>query len=170
MLFRSLQQALADLTNKTTDEVDKLTKAKLALNAAELRGGLGAEYDKQIAKVKELAAAETERLAGLVDGLSKAKALEEFRLYAIKQQQDNEDKLLGIQREIADIGLTDIEKKYRDISRAADDSAKAAIRDRHPRSHSTDPTPIRLQAPCAENDLMFRPEGSDLQFAIGLAA
>ena len=125
---RELQQALADLTNKTTDEVDKLTKAKLALNAAELRGGLGAEYDKQIAKVKELAAAETERLAGLVDGLSKAKALEEFRLYAIKQQQDNEDKLLGIQREIADIGLTDIEKKYRDISRAADDSAKAAIR------------------------------------------
>lgn len=125
---KQILQVIADLTRTTTDEVDKLTKARENLNEAEKRNGLGQEYDKQIAAVQQLAKAEQIRLVGLVAGLNNAKNLEELRLFGLREQQNLEDKLLSIQREMADLTLTDIEKKYRDIARAADDSAKAAIR------------------------------------------
>jgi lambda family phage tail tape measure protein len=125
---KQILQVIADLTRTTTDEVDKLTKARDNLNAAEKRGGLGQEYDKQIAAVQALSKSEQMRLVALVSGLNDAKNLEELRLFGLKEQQGLEDKLLSIQREMADLTLSDIEKKYREIARAADDSAKAAIR------------------------------------------
>jgi lambda family phage tail tape measure protein len=89
---------------------------------------MGKIYEQEIARVEQLAFAEGKRLEQLVSGLAKAKAAEEFRLYSLKEQQGLEDKLLATQRQIADLTLTDIEKGYRDIARAADDSAKAAVR------------------------------------------
>lgn len=67
----------------------------------------------------------TNQLAAAKEAFAKA---ESIRLFDLKSEYDLQDKLLNIQRETADIGLLGIEKGYRDIARAADDSAKAAIR------------------------------------------
>ena len=67
----------------------------------------------------------TNQLAAAKESFAKA---ESIRLFDLKSEYDLQDKLLAIQRETADIGLLGIEKGYRDIARAADDSAKAAIR------------------------------------------
>ncbi len=123
-----LEAARTALANRTADAVKGLRDAQASMSKELKDAGLGKVYDEEIAKVQELARAEEARLANLVSNLAKAKAAEEFRLYNLKEQQSVEDKLLAIQRQIADIGLTDIEKGYRDIARAADDSAKAAIR------------------------------------------
>jgi lambda family phage tail tape measure protein len=123
-----LEAARTALSNRAYDAVQQLREAQAAMSKELKEAGLGAVYDQEIAKVQELSRIESERLTVLITGLAKAKAAEELRLFGIKQQYDVEDKLLGIQREMADLTLTDIEKKYRDIARAADDSAKAAVR------------------------------------------
>ena len=123
-----LEAARLALANRTYDTVQQLRDAQASMSAELKNSGLGAVYDAEIAKVQELARAEDQRLTTLVSNLAKVKAAEELRLFSIKAQYDMEDKLLGIQRDMADLTLTDIEKKYRDIARAADDSAKAAIR------------------------------------------
>lgn len=125
---KELAMALADLNKKVADEVANITKAQAALTEEQKRGGMSAEYDKQIIKVQELAKAEQERLAKLVEGLQAAKSAEELRRFGIQQEYDLQDKLTAIERERSDLTLTDIERKYRDIARAADDAAKAAIR------------------------------------------
>jgi lambda family phage tail tape measure protein len=125
---KELAMALADLNKKVADEVANITKAQAALTEEQKRGGLSGEYDKQIIKVQELAKAEQERLTKLVEGLQAAKSAEELRRFGIQQEYDLQDKLTALERERADLTLTDIERKYRDIARAADDSAKAAIR------------------------------------------
>jgi lambda family phage tail tape measure protein len=125
---KELAGALADLNKKVADEIGNITKAQAALTEEQKRGGLSAEYDKQIVKVQELAKLEQERLTKLVAGLSAAKAAEELRRFGLQQEYDFQDKLTALQREMADVTLTDIEKKYRDIARAADDAAQAGIR------------------------------------------
>lgn len=125
---QDLENARIGLSQRAADAVQQLRDAQATMSKELKEAGLGKVYEEQIQRIQELARAEDERLSKLIPQLAKAKALEEFRLYGIKQQQEAEDKLLAIQREIADLGLTDIEKKYRDIARAADDSAKAAIR------------------------------------------
>ena len=123
-----LEAARVALSNRAYDAVQQLRDAQASMSKELKDAGLGKVYDQEIAKVQELSRIEGERLTVLINGLAKAKAAEELRLFGIKQQYDIEDKLLGIQREMADLTLTDIEKKYRDIARAADDSAKAAVR------------------------------------------
>ena len=123
-----LEAARVALSNRSYDAVQQLREAQATMSKELKDAGLGKVYDEEIAKIEQLARVEGARLEQLISGLAKAKAAEELRLFGIKQQYDVEDKLLGIQREMADLTLTDIEKKYRDIVRAADDSAKAAVR------------------------------------------
>lgn len=130
---RDLAQALFDLNKKTTDEVDKLRKAQADLSEEARRRGLGEEYERQIRLVQELAAAEQSRLTALVEGLNRAKAAEQLRQFNLKQEYDAIDKLTAIGREYNDLVLTDQEKKLREIARAADDAATAAIREENAR-------------------------------------
>jgi hypothetical protein len=123
-----LEAARVALSNRAYDAVQQLREAQATMSKELRDAGLGKVYDQEIAKIQELSRVEGERLTALISGLAKAKAAEELRLFGIKAQYDAEDKLLAIQREMADITLTDIEKKYREIARAADDSAKAAVR------------------------------------------
>jgi len=77
---------------------------------------------------KSQLSAVTDATNQLADAREKFAKTENIRLFGLKSEYDLQDKLLAIQRETADVGLLGIEKAYRDITRAADDSAKAAIR------------------------------------------
>ena len=109
---RTLEQEIQDLTNKGSDqERAKIPLLKTALAELEQR------YQQNAQSIRDLTF-EQERLTA-------ARGLDVF---GIKQQQDNADQLLKIQRDLADLGLGEIEKKYVDITRASEDSARAAIR------------------------------------------
>jgi lambda family phage tail tape measure protein len=108
---------------------DERARAEIRALEASRNEKLGEE---EKAKIFAISKASTEALTDATNKLADAKEKfaqkESLRLFDLKTEYDLQDKLLTLQREVADIGLTDIEKKYRDITRAADDSAKAAVR------------------------------------------
>lgn len=123
---KTLQQALFDLRQKSNDEVEKLQKAIAILGDKEK--GLTADYEAQITKIKDLTAAEEQRLKTIFEGLNAAKAAEELRQFGIKQETDALEKLRDLEHEIATVTMTGIEKKYADITYAARKAAEEAIR------------------------------------------
>jgi lambda family phage tail tape measure protein len=94
------------------------------------RGTILTEAEKN--KIFEISRSQLGALTTATNQLAEAKEKfaksESIRLFDLKSEYELQDKLLNIQRETADVGLLGIEKGYRDIARAADDSAKAAIR------------------------------------------
>ena len=125
--YQDTIKAQEAIFKRAADESDKLRIAKANLTEEEQRGGLGAIYDEQIAKIQQLAAADAERVTRLVENNSKLQSVEQFRLFGIQNQIDKSKELQQIQDDIAKLGLSEIEKKYYDINAAAKASAKSAI-------------------------------------------
>ena len=125
--YQETIRAQEAIFKRAADEADKLRIAKENLTEEEQRGGLGAIYDEQIAKIQKLAAADAERVTRMVENNSKLQNLEQFRLFGIQNQIDKSKELQQVQDDIAKLGLSEIEKKYYDITAAARASAKAAI-------------------------------------------
>ena len=121
-------RAQRDLTNRTAQEVEKLQRAKALLTEEELKGGLGAVYDEQIAKVRELSEAEGQRIEALIKGLNEAERANQFRLFTIQEEYRLTDELRNIQDEMAKSTMSEIERKYYDIETAARKAGDAAIR------------------------------------------
>ena len=109
---KALEKEILDATLKGTDEeLAKLPLLRQALADLEER------YKKNTIAVRDLTIANEERVRQI--------NLENF---ALKQQQDVTDQLTKLQREMASMGLSEIEKKYKEIEWAAEDAARAAIR------------------------------------------
>jgi lambda family phage tail tape measure protein len=120
-------KAQEEVMRRSAAEVDRLREAKAALSVEERKLGLGAEYDKQIAKIKELTDAELSRLQKVISNSSKLQAAESLRQFGLSQEIDLQKQLNQILDQTAKIGLTELESKYQDISIAARESARAAI-------------------------------------------
>jgi lambda family phage tail tape measure protein len=125
--YQDVTKAQEEIFRRAADEADKLRDAKDKLSDQEKRRGLGAEYDKQIAKINELAQADAKRVAGVVENTQRIEMADKLRLFGIQNQIDKENQLQTVQDNIAKSTMTEIEKKYYDIERAATASAKAAI-------------------------------------------
>jgi len=120
-------KAQEELYKRSADEIDRLRAAKEQLTKDELAGGVGKAYDEQIAKIQKLTAAESDRLKRSIDNSNMLQNAEKVRLYGIQHEIDMNNQLLGIQGDLAKIGMSEIEKKYYDIDAAAKASARSAI-------------------------------------------
>ena len=125
--YQDMRRAQIELEKRTADEVKRLEDLRDNLSKEQREAGLTAEYEKQIAKVKELGAAESARLENNIRLNNQAAQAEQFRLYGINRQIDLQKQLQSLQDDIAKMGLSEIEKKYYDIDAAAKASAKSAI-------------------------------------------
>lgn len=130
---QDLLQALNDLRQRERDEIDKLIKAQQDLSAEQKRAGFAAEYDRQIAKVRELSAAEQERLTLLVQKLNQARAAEALRQFGLNRETQVQSDLRDLERQRATLTLTGIAKLYADIELSALESAAAAIAEENAR-------------------------------------
>lgn len=125
---QEIQRRSAEITRNLTEEVARLREEKAKLTEAEVKEGRGQLIDATIAKLEAQAETDrrlTEEAIKNSEARKQAYALEQF------QQQTRiqvEDKLKAIEKERAQLTLTNIEKKYDDIKRAADEAATAAIR------------------------------------------
>jgi lambda family phage tail tape measure protein len=126
--YSDLLRAQRDLTTRTTQEIEKLSTAKQRLTQDELAQGLGTVYDEQIAKIRELSAAEEKRLETLVTSLNEAQRANQFRLFTLQEEYRLTDALREIQDEMAKSTMSEIERKYYDIEVAARKAGDAAIR------------------------------------------
>lgn len=120
-------RAQEEVIRRSAAEVQKLRDAKAALSAEEQQLGLGAEYDRQIAKIKQLTDAEVNRLQQAISNSSQLQAAESLRQFGISQEIDLQKQLNQVLDQTAKVGLTELESKYLDISAAARESARAAI-------------------------------------------
>jgi len=139
---RSVRQALFDLENSYLSEVNRLTddyrkksqsksaedQAQLPLIQEALRR-VTEEYASQINIVKQL----TNENYILQEAEKRRLALSEF---SIRSQLDGNRELRKIQDDIAKVGMTEIEKKYYDIARASEESARAQIEQENARRRS----------------------------------
>ncbi len=122
-----LIRAQAELTNRTREAVDQLSDAKANLSAEEKKAGVAAEYDKQIVRVKALAAVEQQRLDEAIKRQNTLQQTEQKRLFGIQQEIDGNNRVQKLQDEMALATLPTIAKKYREIENAARDVANAEI-------------------------------------------
>jgi lambda family phage tail tape measure protein len=122
-----MQKAQAELEKRTVDEVKKLQDLRENLTPEQRAAGLAAEYEKQIAKVKELSEEESKRIANSVKANNEALNVEQLRQFGISRQIELSKELQKLQDDIAKTGLNEIEKKYYDIDVAAREAAQSAI-------------------------------------------
>ena len=109
---KQLEKEILDATLKGTDEeLARLPLLRQALADLEER------YKANTRAVTDLTIANENRVRAI-----------NLETFALKQQQDTIDQLTKLQREMRDMGLSEIEKRYRAIEDAADDAAKQAIR------------------------------------------
>ena len=87
------------------------------------------EYERQVGIIKELTVANFDK----AESERRNIALSEF---SIKTQIDGQNRLRAIQDDIAKTGMNEIQKKYYDIARASQDSARSAIESENARRRS----------------------------------
>lgn len=125
--FQTVLKAQEDVFKRSADEIKKLTLAKANLSVAEQKAGVGKEYDIQIAKIKELAQADADRLESMIKNSQRLQAVEQIRLFSIQQQITFTNELQKLNDDFATMTLPTLEKSYYGIEAAAKAAAKAAI-------------------------------------------
>jgi hypothetical protein len=125
--YQDVMKAQEEIYKKAADESEKLRDAKAKLTAEEKRAGLGAEYDKQIAKIVEIAAADAARVKQAVENTNRIEALQQLKTFSLNNELELQKQLQSVQDDMAKMTMSEIEKKYYDIDAAAKASAKSAI-------------------------------------------
>ena len=120
-------RAQEEIFKRAADESDKLRQAKEKLSEAEKKQGLAGIYDQQIIKIQQVAEADAKRVAQATANTSRLEAMEQLRLFGLKNEIDFSNNLVAIQNEMAKSTLSSIERKYYDIDAAARASAKSAV-------------------------------------------
>lgn len=123
--YTDLMRAQEEISNRAAGEIKKLQDAKAQLSKDDSR--LASVYDEQIAKIQQIAQVDGERIASQIKGLNQLQNAEQLRLYGIQRQIEVQKQLQDLSDDYAKLTMTDIEKKYFDIGRAAENSAKMAI-------------------------------------------
>lgn len=126
--YSDIKRAEAEITQKATEEIAKLLEEKAKLTKEERDQGRGSIIDSTIAKIKQQAEVDKTATSQAISNSEARQRARQIELFDIQNRISFEDKLMEIQRDMAQITMSDIEKKYDDISRAADAAALSAIR------------------------------------------
>lgn len=114
---------------KLSERLAEQQRLKVSGNEEEAAAAKRLIPEIQAAQAKLTATYEAQKksIDGLVAAREAAAAAQQLELFATRQQIEQQNKLQAIVDDTAKITMTELEKKYYDISTAARDSAKAAI-------------------------------------------
>ena len=127
--FVDAENARQDAMAKSQAEIDKLTSAKATMSQKERELGLGSEYDAQIAKIKQTQDADAEKFAQASQNTNRLVTLEGQRLFGLQQEYDLQNKLYGLQSQIATTLLPEIERRYKGIETEAQAAGRARVQE-----------------------------------------
>jgi lambda family phage tail tape measure protein len=122
-----VRRAEAEISRSAADEIARLTETKAKLTEEERKQGRAEIIDATIAKIKEQAEIDKVASESAIKNLEARQRLRQVELFSIKSQIELQNNLQSIQDDIAKMSMNEIEKKYYDIERAAQASARAAI-------------------------------------------
>jgi hypothetical protein len=131
--FADAERARQDAMTKSSAEIDKLTTAKANMSKEDRELGLGSVYDAQIAKIKQTQSADAEKFAAASQNSNKLVTLEGQRLFGLQQEYDLQNKLYGLQNQIATTLLPEIERRYKGIETEAQAAARARVQEEQTR-------------------------------------
>lgn len=120
-------RAQTDAYNRAEAEINRLTEAKSRLTAEEIRGGLAGQYDEQIAQIRRIRDEEQSRLATAIEQRNQTELNNRVRLFGLQQELDVTRRVREIQNEVANMFLPELERRYRAITQAANESARAQV-------------------------------------------
>ena len=122
-----LIKAKAALYEREYEEVEKLQKAKENLSAEEKKAGVGAEYDKQIAQIKEMTDGEERTLEWLIKQQQAKQRLIDLNKFQLEQTIANQDKLRQITSDTAQLTMGSLQRSYKEIEDAAENTYQSKL-------------------------------------------
>jgi len=125
--FADAERARAEVLKRSEEEIQKLTAAKATMSAEDRKLGLGATYDQQIKKIREVQQSEADRAAAAVENNNRLITLEKQRQFGIQQEISLQQQLTRLQDDIASQLLPEIERRYYAIGAAARAAAASEI-------------------------------------------
>lgn len=120
-LEKDLISAKADLYQRERDEVEKLTQAMENLSKEEKDAGVTAEYERQIELVKQHTFEEEKTLDMLIKRREEEQRIFDIKQFGLQQEIAGQEKLRAMQSDTAQLTMTTLAKKYKEI----EDSAEA---------------------------------------------
>jgi hypothetical protein len=121
------RKALADIMNKERDAVEKLTKQKETLTAAEQRAGLGVAIDKQIARIKQQTALDKEALAQSIATKNATEITDAVTVAGRTRVYDITKQIADLNFNTSVTGLGDLDTKIQNITKSANDWKDSTI-------------------------------------------
>ena len=121
------ERARAEVLKRSEEEIQKLTAAKAAMSAEDRKLGLGASYDQQIKKIREVQQSEADRAAAAVENNNRLITLEKQRQFGIQQEISLQQQLTRLQDDIVTQLLPEMERRYYAIGAAARAAAASEI-------------------------------------------
>ena len=121
------RKALADIMNKEKDAVEKLTKQKETLTAAEQRAGLGNNIDLQIKRIKDKTAADKEALAQAIATKNASEISDAIVVAGRNRVYDVSKQIRDLNFSTATAGMGDLDTKIQGITKSANDWADSTI-------------------------------------------
>jgi len=131
--FVDAEKARQEAMTKSAAEIDRLTTAKASMSKEDRDLGLGSVYDAQIAKIKQTQSADAEKFAQASQNTNRLVTLEGQRLFGLQQEYDLQNKLYGLQNQIATTLLPEIQKRYKGIETEAQAAARARVQEEQTR-------------------------------------
>lgn len=125
---QELRKADAEIAKKAADEIKKLEDQKAKLTKEQAAAGIGGEIDKQIAKIKEQAAADAAATAAAIKNSQDRIRGYDLEKFAKQSQLDVNNELKRIQDDIATSTMGTMARKEYEILAAARDRADAEIK------------------------------------------
>ena len=126
-LSSDLSKAQSDAVRRLQDEIKKLTDAKRDLSDEEKQAGLAVKYDEQIAKLREIQAVEAFRLQTAIEARNIAEITDRVKQFGLSRELELSKQVRDIQNEVASMFLPELERRYRAVTAAADESARAQV-------------------------------------------
>ena len=127
--FVDAESARQDAMARSQAEIDKLTSAKASMSKEDREQGLGDVYDAQIAKIKQTQDADAAKFAAASQNTNRLITLEGQRVFGLQQEYDLQNKLYGLQSQIATTLLPEIERRYKGIETEALAAARARVQE-----------------------------------------
>ena len=124
--YGQIIQAQEEIYRRAAQESEKLARARDQLGKEDEK--LIPIYNEQIAKIKEVAEADAQRVARALTNLQGLNTVERLRQFTLDQQLQTETQLASIYNEIATMHLPEMERRYKSIELAAKAAAEAQIR------------------------------------------
>lgn len=120
-------RAKAALYDREEDQIQRLIEAQQNLSKEQKDAGVAAEYDRQIERVKQLTIEEEKTLDMLIQRQQTEQRIADIKQFTLQQEIAGQDKLRQIQSDTAQLTMTALARRYKEIEDSAENTFQARL-------------------------------------------